>query len=67
MSAAFASRSSRRCSSVTSGYRGSSSSSACTRMAPTQMRANHLWSAGITYHGAHSVLVWDSMSENARW
>ena len=30
-------------------------------------RANHLRSAGITYHGAHSVLVWLSISENAVW
>ena len=25
-------------------------------------RANHLRSAGMTYHGAHSVLVFDSTS-----
>ena len=31
------------------------------------MRANHLWSAGITYQGAHSVLVSESISENAFW
>ena len=35
--------------------------------APTQMRANHLWSAGITCHGAHSVLVCESTSEKAFW
>ena len=28
---------------------------------------NHFRSAGITCHGAHSVLVWDSISENAFW
>ena len=31
------------------------------------MRANHLRSAGMTYHGAHSVLVWLSIPENACW
>ena len=27
----------------------------------------HLWSAGMTYHGAHVVLVWLSMASKARW
>ena len=31
------------------------------------MRANHLRSAGITYHGAHSVLVALSISLKAFW
>ena len=41
--------------------------SALTIAAADAMRANHFRSAGITYHGAHSVLVCDSISENARW
>ena len=39
----------------------------CAMIAPTEIRANHLRSAGITYHGAHSVLVCESISENAFW
>jgi hypothetical protein len=31
--------------------------------AATATRANHLWSAGTTFHGAASVLVWESASE----
>ena len=30
-------------------------------------RRYHLWSAGSTYHGAHSVLVFESIRENAVW
>ena len=41
--------------------------SAWTSTAPAAMRANHFRSAGITYHGAHSVLVCESISENAFW
>jgi hypothetical protein len=41
--------------------------SVCASTAAAQMRANHLWSAGTTYHGACSVLVADSICENARW
>ncbi len=37
--------------------------SASARIAEVAMRANHLWSAGITCHGAHSVLVCESISE----
>ena len=36
-------------------------------IAEAQARANHLWSAGMTYQGAHSVLVLESISENAFW
>ena len=36
-------------------------------VAETQIRANHFRSAGITYQGAQSVLVADSISENAFW
>ena len=36
------------------------------RRRPTT-RMNHLWSAGMTYHGAGSVLVWRSTSSYACW
>ncbi len=49
------------------GYCGSISTSVWARIADTQMRANHLWSAGMTYQGAHSVLVLESISEKAVW
>ncbi len=39
----------------------------CARTAAAQIRANHFRSAGTTYHGAHFVLVADSISENACW
>ena len=51
----------------TSGYCGSISISVCASTAATQIRANHLRSAGMTYHGAHCVLVADSICENAVW
>ena len=35
--------------------------------AAVQTCANHLRSAGITYHGAHGVLVAVSICENAFW
>ena len=35
--------------------------SALAMTAEAQRRANHLWSAGITYQGAHSVLVVESI------
>jgi hypothetical protein len=35
--------------------------------ADTATRMNHLWSAGITYQGAHSVLVLDSSCPYAFW
>ena len=41
--------------------------SASAMIAEAAMRANHLWSAGITCHGAHSVLVCESISEYAIW
>ena len=41
----------------TSGKRGSSSSSRPTIAAATTRRANHLLSAGTTYHGAFLVAV----------
>src|SRR5215470_16374114 len=56
-----------RRSSLTTGYLGSISIRVCTITAAAQIRANHLWSAGITYHGAQRVLVADSISENAFW
>ena len=56
-----------RRSSLTTGYRGSISTRVCTITPAAQTRANHLWSAGITYHGAQRVLVADSISENAFW
>ena len=31
------------------------------------MRANHLLSAGITYHGATAVLLRERTSEKAAW
>src|SRR5271170_2116917 len=49
------------------GYFGLIASSAVTRTAAVASRVNHLWSAGTTYHGAHLVLVWLSMSSKARW
>ena len=51
----------------TLGNFGSILISALAMTADAQMRANHLWSAGITYQGAHSVLVAESISENAFW
>ncbi len=39
----------------------------CARTAAAQIRANHFRSAGTTYHGAHFVLVADSIAENACW
>ena len=60
-------RRSRRAASSTVGYRGSISISVWAITAAAAMRANHLRSAGMTYQGAHSVLVWESISENARW
>ena len=42
---------------LTIGYCGSISISVCAITAAAAIRANHLRSAGITYHGAHSVLV----------
>ena len=41
--------------------------SVCASTAAELIRPNHLRSAGITYHGAHSVLVWESIWENAFW
>ncbi len=35
--------------------------------APAQIRANHLRSAGMTYHGAQGVLVAESICEKACW
>ncbi len=37
------------------------------RIAETSARDTHLLSDGITHHGAKSVLVWLSVSSNARW
>ena len=50
-----------------SGSAGRAPSALWTITADAANRASHLRSAGITYHGAHSVLVWESISENARW
>src|SRR6266567_4777815 len=44
------------------GKRRSSLSSAATITEPITTRANHLWSAGTTYHGAWDVAVWRTMS-----
>ena len=41
--------------------------SACAMTAAAATRANHLRSAGMTYHGAHSVLVCVNISEKASW
>ena len=49
------------------GYLGLIASSAVTRSAAVASRANHLWSACTTYHGAHGVLVWLSIVAKARW
>src|SRR6516164_1531022 len=64
-SIALVSASSFRLAAFTFGYRGSISIRVRASTAVTQARANHLWSAGITYHGAQSVDVFDSISENA--
>src|SRR5690242_4838432 len=40
----------------------SSASRAETMVDPITTRANHLWSAGTTYHGATPVEVWRTMS-----
>ena len=56
-----------RASRPTVGKRGSISISALAITAAGAIRAYHLRSAGITCHGAHSVLVLDSILENARW
>ena len=66
-SSTLVSSSALRASAVTFGNRGSISISALAMTAAAQRRANHLWSAGITYQGAHSVLVAESISENAFW
>src|SRR5512135_2982586 len=55
-----------RCSSVTSGYFRSSDRIAVVTTSATTARVTHLWSAGTTYHGAHSVLVADRQSAYAR-
>src|SRR5205807_553978 len=49
------------CCAVTEGYFGSRSRKVWTTMLATARRVNHLWSAGMTYHGARSVLVCASM------
>src|SRR5207302_8215425 len=51
----------------TVGYLGSISSRALAITAAATIRVNHLWSAGITYQGAHLVLVLLSICENADW
>jgi len=43
------------------------SMSACAMTAAAATRPNHLRSAGMTYHGAHSVLVCVNISEKASW
>ena len=44
------------------GYCGSRSSSVVARIDATARSRNHLWLAGITYHGADFVEVFDSAS-----
>lgn len=53
----FAVRSSFLCSSSTVGYFKSRPCNASRIAAPTAMRVYHFLSAGMTYHGAHFVLV----------
>jgi len=56
-----------RASCSTVGYRGSISTRALAITAAATSRVNHLLSAGITYQGAHFVLVLLSTYENADW
>ena len=49
--------SSRCASSLTVGNSSCSESSTLVMMRAVTARVTHLWSAGMTYHGAHSVLV----------
>src|SRR3954469_1210483 len=51
----------------TFGNRRSSLSSALTMVEPITTRANHLWSAGTTCHGAAAVEVWRIISWYAAW
>ena len=52
---------------ASTGYCGSIVIRVSMITAAAAMRANHLWSAGMTYQGAHSVLVLESISEKAFW
>ena len=52
---------------VTFGNRGSISIRVCASTAAAATRANGLSSAGMTYQGAHGVLVLLSTSLNAFW
>ena len=56
-----------RASVETTGKRGSISMSVWARTPAAATRANGLSSAGMTYHGAHGVLVFDRTSLNAFW
>src|SRR4030095_8171062 len=51
----------------TVGYFRSSPSIAPTTMSATRARATYLRSAGVTYQGAHLVLVAESALSNASW
>ena len=53
----FAFRSSASCSSLAFGYFKPRDFNIATMISDTQRRVNHLWSAGIMNHGAHSLLV----------
>ena len=62
-SSVLARRSSCRASGSGPGYCGSMSIRVSAMTAAAQTRVNHLRSAGRTCQGAHSVLVWLSISE----
>src|SRR5580692_3351730 len=51
--------------SLTFGYFNPSDFNLATMISATQIRVNHLWSAGMMYQGAHSVLVWLNISSYA--
>src|SRR5512140_1048233 len=53
------------CSSVISGYASLIDFRLLAITSAMTMRVNHLWSAGTIYQGAHSVLVWFTISSYA--
>jgi len=54
-------------SAATGGYSGFRSSMVSARIVETARSRNHLWFAGMRYHGAISVDVLSRMSSNAAW
>ena len=67
MSSTLVAWSASRASVETFGNCGSISVRVWARTPAAATRANGLSSAGMTYHGAHGVLVFESTSLNAFW